>query len=60
MTPSERGRALASLRRRAGFVCEVCGEQFEAWDRKTQPARTCSGKCRARLFRRERKTRLAE
>lgn len=44
-------RNLAQRRRRATFACEVCGEQFEAWARATQTARTCSGKCRVKLHR---------
>ena len=45
------GRALAARRRRTIFICEVCGQPFEAWARATQPARTCSGKCRVKLHR---------
>lgn len=50
---SELARALAARRRRATFVCEVCGAEYEAWDRKPtkQPARTCSSKCRQQLYR---------
>jgi hypothetical protein len=54
---SEQGRALAALRRRTTVRCEVCGATFEAWDRKTQQARTCSGACRAKLHRQEVKER---
>jgi hypothetical protein len=51
---SDAARALAARRPRAVFICEVCGAKFEAWQRKKQKARTCSGKCRAALFRRNR------
>lgn len=54
-SPSELARALASLRRRTTAVCEVCGAEFETWERKTQQARTCSNKCRQALFRRQQK-----
>jgi len=52
---TELARTLAVRRKRDTFTCEVCGEPFEAWARKTQPARTCSPNCRAKLFRRTRK-----
>jgi hypothetical protein len=48
---SEAARALAARRRRTIFVCEVCGQPFEAWERATQRARTCSGACRVKLHR---------
>lgn len=54
-TPSDRGRALAALRPRTTVACEVCGAVFEAWQRKTQQARTCSPACRQKLWRRQRK-----
>jgi hypothetical protein len=54
---SELARALAARRRRTTLRCEVCGTAFEAWDRKTQQARTCSGACRAKLHRQEVKER---
>jgi chromosome segregation ATPase len=52
---SDQGRALAALRHRATLTCVVCGQSFEAWARKTQPARTCSPKCRVKLHRQEHK-----
>jgi len=56
---SEMARALAARRRRATFTCAICGQQYEAWDRKPnrQPARTCSNACRQALWRKNRKTR---
>lgn len=48
---SELARALAARRKRATFVCEVCGREYEAWDRATQRARTCSPACRQKLYR---------
>lgn len=54
-TASDLARQLAAHRKRSTFACEVCGAVFEAWERKTQQARTCSGKCRAVLFRRSKR-----
>ena len=48
---SEMARALAALRPRSTFTCEVCGQPFEAWVRDKQPARTCSPACRQKLYR---------
>jgi len=53
---SESARALAARRKRAVFTCEVCGRQYEAWDRSKQPARTCSGRCRVKLHRDAKRT----
>lgn len=49
--PSDLARQLAARRKRATFVCEVCGAAFEAWARKKQQARTCSPACRQKLYR---------
>lgn len=48
---SEAGRALAARRRRAVFVCTVCGAEFETLDRPKQPPLTCSSKCRQTAYR---------
>jgi len=52
---SDLARALAARRKRAVFACEVCGRQYEAWDRATQRARTCSPSCRQKLWRQRQK-----
>lgn len=51
---SEAARQLAARRPRATFVCTVCGREFVALVRKTQPAQTCSTACRQRLQRQRR------
>jgi hypothetical protein len=56
ISASELGRALAAQRRRDTFSCEVCGVAFEAWARKSQPARTCSPKCRIKLHRQQQRS----
>ena len=50
---SDLGRALAALRPRATYCCEICGDHFTAWKRKpdAQPPRTCTPACRQKLFR---------
>ena len=50
-TLTEIARQLAARRKRAVFICEVCGREYEAWDRRKQQARTCSGRCRVKLHR---------
>lgn len=52
---SEMGRALAARRPRTTITCEVCGTEKEVWERQTQKPRTCSPKCRIKLYRQERK-----
>lgn len=56
---SEMARALAARRRRAVFVCEVCGKEHETLDRPTQQPRTCSNACRQKLWRRQQKAKPA-
>lgn len=55
-TPSELARALAARRRRTIIICEACGREAEVWARKTQQARTCSLKCRQKLWRQAHKS----
>lgn len=54
-SPSEAGRALAALRPRATYTCEVCGAAFEAWARDRQKPATCSQACRQKRWRQSRK-----
>lgn len=52
---SDLGRALAALRPRTTIRCEVCGAEKEVWLRARQAPRTCSPKCRQKLYRQARK-----
>jgi hypothetical protein len=57
LTPSNLARALAARRQRQEYTCEVCGGAFVAWKRERQAPRTCSGRCRVALSRREKRAR---
>ena len=57
--PSELGRALAARRSRATVVCEACRQAFEARISEKRPPRTCANACRQKLWRREKKVRIA-
>jgi predicted nucleic acid-binding Zn ribbon protein len=55
VTPAEAARILGALRPRETCICVVCGASFEALARPTQPAQTCSPRCRQQLLRNRRK-----
>lgn len=49
-------RALAARRRRAVFVCTVCGAEFETLARPKQLPLTCSPRCRQQAYRNRKRT----
>lgn len=56
LNASDVARALAARRRRAVFVCTVCGAKFSTLDRPKQQPLTCSSKCRQKAYRTRQRT----